>query len=65
MCTLDDIEILESSNWLAPVGVNFTRLLANNQLNPTRGYNLVVDVEHAASWTGSNFRYDRAVAEGT
>ena len=65
VCTLDDIEILESSNWLAPVGVNFTRLLANNQLNPTRGYNLVVDVEHAASWTGSNFRYDRAVAEGT
>ena len=65
VCTLDDIEILESSNWLAPIGVNFTRLLANNPLNPTRGYNLVVDVEHAAAWTGSNFRYDRVVAEGT
>ena len=65
VCTPDDIEILESSNWLAPLGINFTRLLANNPLNPTRGYNLVVDIEHAAFWTGSNFRYDRVVAEGT
>ena len=65
VCTLDDIEILESSNWLAPLGLNFTRLLANNPLNPIRGYNLIVDVEHASSWTGSNFRYDRVVAEGT
>ena len=65
VCTPEDIEILEGSNRLAPLGINFSRLLANNPLNPTRGYNLVVDVEHAASWTGSNFRYDRVVAEGT
>ena len=65
VCTPDDIEILESSNRLAPLGINFSRLLANNPLNPTRGYNLVVDIEHAAFWTGSNFRYDRVVAEGT
>jgi len=65
VCAPDDIDILAGSNWLAPLGVNFTRLLANNPLNPTRGYNLVVDLEHAAFWTGSDFRYDRAVVEAT
>ena len=64
-CTIEDIEVLQSANWLAPVGINFVRNLANNVLNPTRGYSLFVDVEHAAAWTGSNFRYDRVVAEGT
>lgn len=65
VCTPDDIEILEGSNWLAPLGINFSRILANNPLDPTRGYNLIIDVEHAAFWTGSDFRYDRVVAEGT
>jgi len=65
VCAPEDIAILEGANWLAPVGINFTRHMANNLLNPTRGYTLVIDLEHAAAWTGSNFRYDRLVAEGT
>jgi outer membrane protein assembly factor BamA len=39
--------------------------LANSLLNPTAGYRLTVDLEHAAPWTGSEFRYNRAVVEGT
>lgn len=64
VCTPSDIGILEGANWLAPVGLNFTRNRTNNVLNPTRGYSLVLDIEHAAGWTGSNFRYDRVFAEG-
>jgi translocation and assembly module TamA len=64
VCTRDDIDILASSNWIAPIGISFSRDLSNNPLNPTRGYRLVIDVEHAAGWTGSNFRYDRVVGEG-
>jgi outer membrane protein insertion porin family/translocation and assembly module TamA len=65
ICTDDDIAVLTSSQRLAPVGLNLTRDLSNSLLNPTSGYRLIVDFEHAATWTGSEFRYDRALVEGT
>ena len=65
VCSPEDVETLEGSNWLSPVGVNLTRNRADDLLNPRRGYRLLFDVEHAASWTGSEFRYDRVVAEGS
>jgi outer membrane protein insertion porin family/translocation and assembly module TamA len=65
VCTEEDIGVLTSSQRLAPVGLNLTRDLSNSLLNPTSGYRLIVDLEHASGWTGSEFRYDRAVAEGT
>jgi outer membrane protein assembly factor BamA len=65
VCTPDDIVLLEGANWLAPVGLGFTRDRSNDLLNPRRGYRLAFDVEHAGGWTGSNFRYDRVVAEAT
>lgn len=65
VCTREDIDILTSAQRLAPVGLNLTRDLANSLLNPTRGYRLIVDLEHASGPTWSEFRYDRAVVEGT
>lgn len=65
ICDPDDISVLGGANWLAPLGLSFTRSTANNILNPSSGYTLVLDVEHAAGWTGSNFRYDRLVTEAT
>ncbi len=65
VCTRDDIGVLTSFRRLAPVGLNLTRDLSNSLLNPTSGYRLIVDLEHASSWTGSEFRYDRASVEGT
>ncbi len=65
VCSPEDVSILQDANWLAPIGFSFTRNLANNILNPNRGYSVVLEVEHASQWTGSNFRYDRAIAEGT
>ena len=65
VCTPEDIGILGGTNILAPVGLNFTRDRSNDLLNPTRGFRLNVDLEHAADWTASDFRYDRASVEGT
>jgi outer membrane protein assembly factor BamA len=64
VCSPDDIASLQGANWLSPVGINFSRNSANNILNPTRGYTMVIDLEHAAPWTGSDFRYDRAIIDG-
>lgn len=63
VCTSDDIGILQGANWMAPVGLNFTRDRTNNILNPSRGYSMVVDLEHAEPWTGSNFSYTRLQGE--
>jgi len=65
VCTPRDVSILQGKNWLAPIGLNFTRNLTNNVLNPSRGHSMVVDYEHAARWTGSEFSYDRVVFDGT
>ena len=65
VCSREDLDILSGTRRLAPVGLNLTRDLSNSLLNPTSGYRLIVDLEHAATWTGSEFRYNRAVVEGT
>ena len=65
ICTREDIGFLTSAQRLAPLGLNLTRDLSNSLLNPTRGYRLIVDLEHSASWTLSEYRYDRALVEGT
>lgn len=65
VCTPDDVSILAGANILAPVGLAFTRDRSNDLLNPTRGYRLTIDLEHAAGWTASEFRYDRVSMEGT
>lgn len=65
VCTPEDISLLEGANWLAPLGLSLTRDESDDLLNPHDGYRVSLDLEHAASWTGSDFRYDRAVAEAT
>ena len=65
ICTPRDVAVLQGANWLAPVGLSFNRNMTDNVLNPTDGYTLVANLEHAGSWTGSDFRYDRAIAEAT
>jgi outer membrane protein insertion porin family/translocation and assembly module TamA len=65
VCTDEDIGVLTSAQRLAPVGLNLTRDLSNSLLNPTSGYRIIVDLEHASKWTGSEFSYERALVEGT
>ncbi len=63
VCTPRDVSILEGANWLAPVGITYTQNVTNNVLNPTRGHSIILNFEHADTWTGSDFRYDRVVAD--
>lgn len=65
VCTPEDVALLAGANILAPVGLNFTRDRSNDLLNPSLGYRLTIDLEHAAGWTASAFRYDRMTVEGT
>jgi outer membrane protein assembly factor BamA len=65
VCNPDDIVELEGAIWLSPVGLNLTRDRSNDILNPRAGYRVLLDLEHAAPWTASDFRYDRIVAEAS
>jgi outer membrane protein assembly complex protein YaeT len=64
-CEPSDIEILQGANRLAPLGVNLSTDQTDNLLNPRDGYRFVVDLEHAARWTASDFAYNRALVEGS
>jgi len=63
VCDPGDIGALQSRNTLAPVGVGATRDRTNRLLNPTGGYRLLLDLEHASRVTGSAFGYDRVIGE--
>jgi len=65
LCAPEDIGILQRANWLAPVGLRFSQDRRNQALSPTRGHALILDLEHAADWTGSDFRYTRVIGEGS
>jgi outer membrane protein insertion porin family/translocation and assembly module TamA len=65
VCDPEDIRVLQRANWLSPVGVLLTRARTNSLLNPSDGYQLLLDLEHASTLTGSEFAYNRVIAEGT
>ena len=65
VCTPEDVSTLQERNWLAPISVGIVRARTNNFLNPTRGYQVVVNFEHASAVTGSDFQYNRAFSEVT
>ena len=65
VCTPEDIASLQEPNWLAPVSVSLVQSNTNSVLNPTRGYQLVLNFEYASALTGSNFQYNRALGEAT
>lgn len=64
-CLPTDIELFEGANWLSPVALNFTQDRRNSLLNPSAGYAWIVDLEHARGYTGSDFEYNRLLAEAS
>lgn len=65
VCSPNDIARLEGANSLSPVGLTLQQDRSDDLLSPRTGSRVLIDVEHAARWTGSDFRYDRVVAEGS
>jgi outer membrane protein insertion porin family len=65
ICAPEEIAVLQSAQRLSPVGVTVSQDRRNQALNPTRGYSVVLDLEHADDWTGSEFKYTRLLSEAT
>lgn len=65
VCKSEDVAVLQRSNWIAPVGIRFSQDRRNQALSPTRGHALLLDMEHASDWTGSDFRYFRVLGDGS
>jgi outer membrane protein insertion porin family/translocation and assembly module TamA len=65
VCTPEDVSSLQGRNWLAPLSVSMVRAVTNNILNPTSGYQVVLNFEHSSAVTGSDFQYNRALGEAT
>ena len=63
VCDPLDIDLLQDSNVLAPIGLSLTRDRTNRVISPTGGYRALVDLESAPEWTGSDFTYERTMAE--
>lgn len=64
VCNPSDVGILEAGNWLSPLGATLSRNRTDDLLNPSDGYRLLLDLEHASSLTGSEFAYNRVITEG-
>ena len=62
-CAPSDINVVQGANWLAPVGASISTDRTDNLLDPRSGYRGALDLEHASGRTGSNYAYDRVLAE--
>jgi len=59
-CTQNDIELFRASNWLAPLGLAVSLDRTDRILDPSRGWQAQLDLEHASDFTASDFAYNRA-----
>ncbi len=64
VCNPADIETLSETRWLNWVSFGIARNQADALLNPTRGYRMTLEGEHASKrFTGSDWAYYRAQGE--
>lgn len=64
-CEPSDIEALRELHWLSPVVASWTLDRSNSIFEPSRGFAIRIDAEHAGSLTGSDFSYSRVLADFT
>jgi outer membrane protein insertion porin family len=65
VCDPVTIEAVSAPQRLSPLAIIGTIDRADDPLGPTRGYTARLDLEHASGYTASDFRYNRAMVEGT
>jgi outer membrane protein insertion porin family/translocation and assembly module TamA len=63
VCELRTMGALQAPHSLSPISVSGHAERADDALAPTRGYSARLDLEHASTFTGSDWRYNRAQAE--
>ena len=65
VCDTTTISALRSHQRLSPLALQLQVNRSDQPLSPTRGYIARADLEHASGLTVSDYRYNRAYAEGT
>ena len=63
VCEQATIGLLRNRSALSPVALDYFMDRTDVTLNPTNGYTLRADLEHASRYTLSDFRYNRATGE--
>ena len=64
VCDFPTLEALRGNQTLSPFTITSTIDRTNDPFSPNRGYRTNASVEHASAFTLSDFRYNRATADG-
>jgi outer membrane protein insertion porin family/translocation and assembly module TamA len=64
VCDLPTLEALRGNQKLSPLAITSTIDRTNDPFSPTTGFRANGNVEHASSFTASDFRYNRATLDG-
>ena len=64
VCELETVSALRDRQRLSPVALTASVNRTNDPLSPSRGYIANATLEHASTFTASDFRYNRAFLEG-
>ena len=64
VCDTETVSVLQRPHRLSPASLSATADRSNDPLSPTRGWRATASLEHASAYTGSDFRYNRASADG-
>ena len=64
VCDSPTLESLRGNQKLSPVTITAALDRTNDPFSPNRGYRSNGSVEHASTFTGSDYRYNRATADG-
>ena len=65
VCDEASLEVLRSTQRLAPIAFSAASDHRDDPIGPTRGYTWSTDLELADTWTGSQFRYGRIEVDGS
>lgn len=63
VCDAATLVALEKKQRLSPLALSFSLDRTDNPFEPRRGYRTQFDLEHASSYTASDFRYNRAAGD--
>ena len=64
VCDAPTLEALRGNQKLSPVTLTMGLDRSNDPFSPNRGFRTNGSIEHASAFTGSDFRYNRATADG-
>jgi len=65
VCDAPTLEALRGNQKLSPVTITAGLDRSNDPFSPNRGYRTNGSIEHASAFTASDFRYNRATADGS